>query len=262
LESIPGLASDRWALHRRRWLTLLGAGALPLSARAEDLRVFVPGFPPLLEEREGQASGPLIGWFKRIEALTGDHYNLELMPWMRALEQAKRGGGAVWGISYTEERATALRFSRPTYHVAIHLVALKGSRLRFHSVDDLRGLRIAVIRGASYGAAFDQAGARGQFERLPEARQSAVLRLVLEGRADAAVITGGTRGLQDLLRLHPDLTQLAGLFEVLPEPVVRDPIYLAIPRQWERTELLERFDAAVERIGPVSIEVAASRGGS
>lgn len=224
---------------------------LALPAAAETLLIFGDdAYAPVLYQRPGGVpEGVLVQTLRRAERITGDHYDLQLMPWKRAYELARRGDGGLIGVSYTQERAAIFDYSHPMYDDDIRIVTLKGREFTFGEIGDLKGKLLGGVRGASYGEQVDSAIAAGLIRVDRDIGQVSRLRKVLAGRLDAALIGNGQAGLEAVIVSHPELLANRDRFSVLGKPLARDPLHLAFPKQLGKTEALARFNDALEKLG-------------
>ena len=140
------------------------------AARAEELTVFGDdAYAPVIFQRHGgQPDGVLVRLLRRAESLSGDHYHLQLLPWKRAYEQARRGEGGLVGVSFTQERAAIFDFSKPLYDDDIRLVTLKGHEFPFTDLADLKGKSLGGVIGASYGEQVDKAYQNGDLGSIKD----------------------------------------------------------------------------------------------
>ncbi len=80
------------------------------------------------------------------------------MPWARAMATAKQGLCSGLGEAYyTEQRAQWGSFSNAYFQVNVAFFSLKTHKISYQTLEDLKGLKIGHIRGASVSAKFDAA---------------------------------------------------------------------------------------------------------
>lgn len=241
-------------MQRRRSLSLAlgalvgGAGA----ASARPLRLFADdSYAPLIHLRQGQPTGLLVDLLQRVQALTGERFELELMSWARALSLAMRGLGGVIGASYTEQRATWLDYSEPVYHDDVQILVRKGDAFPFERLTDLRGRTLGATLGASYGEAVDRACRSRLFTLQRDWGVDKRIRMLLAGRTQGALMGSGPAGVALAFELHPELRALRAEVELLPRPLARDPLYLAFPKSLGQRDAVERFNQALLQVHPV-----------
>lgn len=229
------------------WIAL----AAGQPAAAESLKLFADiGYPPLvyLDKGAGKPAGQLVDLLAQAEALTGDRYTVELMPWVRAYQLALRGQGGLLGATRTPEREPLFDFSAPLLSDDIHVVSLRSAGWTYRGLDDLRDKRVGGVRGTSYGAAADQAAAAGQFILQRDNCQRTQLRRLLLGQLDAALVGNGALGFELQWRGH---RELAARHEELlwhPVPLARSGLHVAFPKALMHRPALDRLDAALARL--------------
>lgn len=220
-----------------------------VALQAETLVVFGDdAYAPVVFLVDGNPAGVLPDILSRAEALTGDRYQLQLSPWRRAYELARRGEGGVVGISYTEERAALFDFSKPLYEDNIQIVTLNDRTFPFAHIEDLQGKTVGGVNGASYGTAVDQAIADGLFTVDRDVGQAGRLRKLLAGRLDAAFIGNGMAGFNSVIDSHQDLRDNRNRFTILPTPLTHDQLYLAFAKSLHKQAVLDRFNVALDKL--------------
>lgn len=221
----------------------------PLIAPAEVLVIFGDeSYPPIIYSKNGEPAGILPAIFARLEALSGDDYELRLMPWNRAFELASRGEGGLTNFSRNEERAKVFDYSKPIYDDDIQIVTLKDRVFPYNKLDDLKGKVIGGLIGAAYGEDVDKAIASGTFTMERDISQTGRLRKLLAGRQDAAFVGNGQLGVDLILNSHEELRANRDKFVTLPAPLARDPLHLAFLKTMNKRAALDRFNAALEKL--------------
>ncbi len=149
-----------------------------------------PSFEPLvIRLADGSVNGLVMDILKRINALTGAHFQLTLDDWHRMVAAAKTR--EIDGLSTSAvhaERADHLAFSTPYISVRKLVLVPRGNPQQIATLADLSGLRLAVHASNlhDHKIAESLAGVDIQlFETLEE-----TLRAVIEGRADATIENG------------------------------------------------------------------------
>lgn len=234
----------------RRALLLALAGPVMGAQGQAGWKVFGSDqYGRLLFLREARPQGLLVERLRATESLSGDRFELELLNWPRALALAGSGQGGLIGVSHTPERAQWLDYSLPMYQDELRLVVRADSNLRFSRVEDLRGLRIGMVRATTGGLAFDTAAAAGDFHLIRDWNASERLRALLAGRLDAAVFSNGQWGLDAVLAATPDLQSRRAELRLLEPPLLIDALHLAFPKSMEAGAVLARFNAALKKLG-------------
>lgn len=171
---------------------------------------------------------------------------LEPTPWARAMAELDAGRAGVCGLYSTGQRLLLHDFSSPLFEERLHLVVPVGSDMpeALAGPDGdplavLRGMRLGVVRGWSYGDTLDAARTAGAFVAEEAGSEAQNMLKVAGGRLDGAIITReGAMWLQERL----GLTRLVA---VAPLPLAVLPVHLAFRRQAGQRELLRAFDAAI-----------------
>lgn len=201
------------SLRRRPFtLTLLGAsvGAAPTRAAAP-LRMAVEVDPPyVLPGHEPMGAGIDIDIARQALALgQGPDFRVQMLPFRRALILLESGqADLTLGLGITPERERYLAFSQPYGGEVRHqFITATGSRVVVRALDDLRRLRVGLVRGYAYP--------EGVARTVPQpsswaSSKSSLLRMVVAQRIDVAVIeaeaarwVAGELGLQSALQAQP-----------------------------------------------------------
>ncbi|MFZ6843577.1 substrate-binding periplasmic protein [Undibacterium sp. RuTC16W] len=192
--------------------------------------------------------------FSYLEKTSGLQFDLRRFPWLRALENAYRGDGVIFGISKTPERQKLLRFSEPLFAEQVVLISRCDSVFPYSTLADLRGKVIGVARGASYGNEFDQAANQIFKVEYDTNSNAARLRKLYTRRMDAIVFFSRSVAAQRLVAevnavayttLGAD--QAAGkAFCVLPKPITSVDIHFAIRADADHG-VIAKLNAAILR---------------
>lgn len=134
---------------------LLFVWAQGLAAREIALRA--SRWPPYVEESlpgQGLALSIVREAFRR----SGHTVRFDIRPWTRSLEGTMlgvyEGLATAW---YSEPRARELAYSKPYLLNELRFVARAERRIQVHSLRDLAGMRVGVVRDYAYGEPFDSA---------------------------------------------------------------------------------------------------------
>ena len=235
-----------------RWKVFLGVLFFVtghVALHAETLLVFGDdAYAPVIHNKDGKPSGFLPAILQRASELTGDRYELRLSPWKRAYEMAARGDGGLVGVSLTQERSKIFDFSRPVYDDDIQIVTLKEHTFAYSKLEDLKGKVIGGVNGASYGDEVDRAIGAGLFTMDRDVGQAGRLRKLLAGRLDAAFIGNGSAGFDGIVGSMEELRNNRARFAILPTPLNRDPLHLAFAKTMNKSDAINRFDDAIEKL--------------
>lgn len=231
-------------MKRRHCLAACAAWAS--LARGQVLRVqpigFDEGSPPTMYRSAGQAAArgiypSLVG---AAFASMGRPCELQALPFKRMLAEVDAGLLAAGAVIRTAEREQRWLFSEPYF---LERLAVYSLGAPFRGMADLAGKRVGVIRGWSYGEAFDAARRSGQFQCEEVGADAHNFAKLLRGRLDHVVATElGGRVLLQLPGFEGRITPGAA-------PLGVTPIHLALQRGQEgAAALLASFNAAIERL--------------
>ncbi|MDM4766733.1 transporter substrate-binding domain-containing protein [Pelomonas sp. SE-A7] len=160
----------------------------------------------------------------------GFEWQVQVVPWARALQLAELGQAIAFGVARNSHREAVFEFSETVYTNNVWLVARRDQRLSFARLEDLRGRRICVRRGTSYGDAFDAArGQLFQVEQVDGDLRSRV-RMMLGGRCD--LVPGSHRSSRaGFERRLAEGANFLPQVEVLPTPLSSESIHFAVARE-------------------------------
>jgi len=179
-------------------LTILTLFAAAAGAAAQPVSVaFDSKDPPFMfqgTDKTPQGLYPKV--FAEVFRRMGVAVDLRAEPWKRALSGCDAGDNGVGGIYKTREREAKYDYSAPYYQEHVAVYSLSAAHASFTKLEDLFGKRVAVIRGWSYGAAFDAAAKAGKiktdesdgdgtsFKKLSLGREDFVIAIVEAGDAE------------------------------------------------------------------------------
>ena len=203
---------------------LLVAGLWTGPAFAREIELLAGKWPPYVDERL-PGGGLALAIVREAFRRGGHSVRFSIRPWSRGLRGARlgvfEGLAAAWRSSARENE---LAYSKPYLTNEIRIVTRADRPLTVRSVEDLRGLRLGVVRDYAYGEPFDSA------DFLDRVSSNALLEnllRVLNGQIDATL--DDTRVLQWEIdhRLGPGKQRL----KLLDPPLARRGLYVALSRQ-------------------------------
>lgn len=215
-----------------------------VAAPVEKLRLLSFDLPPYIhadgDDTPKGAAVEMVGEiFKRIDVTP----QLQVYPLARSMAMFGSGrADGIFTVKKTPQRAAQYVFSRhPLFLQQTVLFVRRDSPLRFKGdMRVLAGRSIGLVRGASYGAVFDDAAAKGLFARLESvSHEEANFRKLMAGRIDA-VVSGREVGLATLRRLGgADRVRVAG------KPLEVTGSYLMFSKNAVDADFLRKLDAAM-----------------
>jgi ABC-type amino acid transport substrate-binding protein len=216
---------------------------------AENLVVFGgDAFGPFAFLKEGKADGIMPRMLRRAGEISGDTYDIQLMPWKRAYLRAEKGEGGIFGLSHTPDRAKIFDYSLSMYDNDVKIVTLANKSFSFKKFADLKGKVIGGLNGVSYGEDVDAAVAAGVFTIERDSQTEGRLAKLLYGRIDAALVDGGQLGLDGALGSSEETKKNMNKFVVLPMALVHDPLHLAFPKDMAKKAAIDRFNASLSKM--------------
>ena len=149
----------RLIINRRTLLIVVSLCLFWVSGvKAEYIVLGYVDFPPYeYRDTEGKPQGTLVTVVERIFERADIYLILKYLPFQRALLNAKRGEiDGLFNFYKTEGRRNHFDYSEPIIRNPLNLFVLKNAIIDFNALEDLEGLTIGVMRGYSYGTAFDE----------------------------------------------------------------------------------------------------------
>jgi polar amino acid transport system substrate-binding protein len=232
-------------LTRRHCLTLAAAAATRPGAvhgATETVIAVDAQNPPFMYAgRDGQPHGlyPLL--LRTLFARMDEPLRLQGLPWPRVISGLDRGEHGAGGLYATAERLARHDFSQVLHVETVRVYARRGALRLFERIDDLRGLRVGVLRGWSYGDAFDTAARGAVFQAEPVAADVQNFGKLERGFLDVAV---AIEQAGEPLLASGDYPSV----RVLPNPLTENPTYLAYSKAASQRALLARFDEQLEKL--------------
>ncbi len=213
------------------------------ASAAEPLLVLVDaGNPPFMYNASGvdNAGGVYPSMLQTAFARMGMPLVVKAVPWKRAVHELEHAAAGVGGIYKNDERTAKFDYSDALFVERIAVFYNSQRPIDFHTVHDLFGKRVGVIRGWSYGDELDLARKNEQLlvEEVNGDQQN--FKKLASGRLDAvlAIVESGERALDEgageLAYVKMSATLLAS-----------NPAYLAFSKKANQLETLKQFNKAL-----------------
>ncbi len=226
----------------------VSAEPLKLVCNTPDVRLAEEAnWPPFTMEAAGLATRGLS--YDLVQLIFGRLHlcaEIELLPMQRLLQSARQGKrDGITLISLNPERAAFLAYTSPalmTRRAFVYQRHDRANQIKMDSWADLRGLKIAIVRGRNYPAAFQEARNQGVFSVMEVVAASQMFELLMHGRIDA------------LLSLDMEaaefLAQPAYHGNIVPSvhPYLESDYYLAISRQSPLVQSLPEINQAITEL--------------
>lgn len=214
-----------------------------LHAQGAELKVLVASqvAPKMFVEEDGTPTGYVTQVAVAIVLRAGYKPVVDAVPWARAYKMALEGEGVLAGLSKTAERAKLFSFTDAVLEDRVQVITLKKSGLKIAQFADLKGKRVGIQRGSSYGEQFE--AALPTFHEDRDNSGDARLNKLMVERIDAAVLSGGNPAVKYYCRL-------AGidpsLLTVQTPPLVIDMNYIGMAKNRpDQAEVMAKLNAAI-----------------
>lgn len=158
-----------------------------VSRADERMTVAFESFPPYEYMKDGVAVGANVEVIREACRRMDVTPHFMQLPWRRALLELREGGVDVLssGFRTMEREVYTLYPKHPLARERVVVVGRSGEGVRVGSLNDLRGLRVGVVRQHSYGQEFDSM--RG-LDKDYSTDVVAQLRKLSRGRTDVALV--------------------------------------------------------------------------
>jgi polar amino acid transport system substrate-binding protein len=208
---------------------------------AETVDVYIDAaYPPFMYATADQkAAGVYPALIAEAFSRAGLAVKLHAVPWKRALAESEAGMGGIGGIYMNEQRLMNYDYSDAIFVERIQAVIRKDKAFPFAGLSSLAGKRVGVLRGWSYGDAFDQARAAGLFKAEEVDNDAQNLAKLKAGRIE--VMIAGREGADASIALS-DRPQD---FLVLEPPLVETAAYLAFSKRLGKRDVIALFNQAL-----------------
>lgn len=134
-------------------LIIMGTG----NVSAKTVTLGYVEFPPYEFQNSGQPDGILVDIVSTIFQRSNIKLQLKFMPFKKAFVMAQKGKiDGLFNLYKTEERLNLFDYSESIIQNNLVFFVKKESSLDFQSLESLKGLKIGVILGYTYGDKFDK----------------------------------------------------------------------------------------------------------
>jgi polar amino acid transport system substrate-binding protein len=130
---------------------------VPSYSAAEKITLVFESYPPYESVEGGKIDGIDVAIIREVCKQLGLEPDFQERPWERAQSEVKSGAAdAIFSLFKTDEREKFLFFpSKGLSYEKNIIVGKKGKGVKASSVADLKGKIVGVVKGYSYGDAFD-----------------------------------------------------------------------------------------------------------
>jgi len=114
-------------------------------------------FPPYEFNHQGKPDGILVSIVEMLFEKFNIPLELKYLPFKRAYESAKKGNiDGLFNFYKTKHRQNYFDYSEAVIKNPLVFFVRKDSNITFNTLNDLKGLKIGVINGYTYGEEFDE----------------------------------------------------------------------------------------------------------
>ena len=192
--------------------------------------------PFMFVDANGNTAGLYPILLEAIFQRMGMNVSIKNFPWNRAFEMGKNGEMPLAGVYKNDERMKVFDYSDAIYPNKIMIYVQKGKSFKFETPDDLAGKNIGIMRGWTYGDAFDQAKAKGLFATEEVSSDSDNLQKLVLGRLDCVLAESTIAGQIIKQNGYEDKV------EMLSTPLIVFDAYLVFAKSTNQTELIKTFN--------------------
>lgn len=217
--------------------------AMTVFGASDEVTVVVDqNYPPYMFGTKNQAKGLYPRLIEAVFARIGIEVDIQALPWDEALKAGEQGETAVGGIYKNNKRLEIYDYSSPLYEERLMVYTKTGETFPFNTLSDLYGKRIGLIRGWSYGEAFDAAREKYHFTVEEADSNLRNFEKLVSGKIDCLVV--------DQLAASQIIQEHAWDKQVhqLEKTAADNHAYLVFAKNLKKTALLERFNQALEEI--------------
>jgi len=192
---------------------------------------------PFMSAKDGKA----VGIYPAIIQAAFKHMNvavtLQPEPWKRALDETDNGKAGIGGVYKNADREKKYDFSEKLFTEKIQVFYSKTAPVVFSRLDDLKGKKVGVIRGWSYGDDFDNARKTGAVIAEDGDSDESNIRKLDAGHLDV-VIAVAESGAAIMAK-----DKNVG---VVATPLTQNATYIAFSKTANMKALLQQFDQALK----------------
>jgi len=179
------------------------------------------------------------------ESFTRSGYKMSLSveKWEKALQGSEIGAyeviGAIWKSKMRQDK---LLFSQPYLKNNIVLMTTTSNQLEYHSLNDLQGLLVGILKDYAYDEKFmsDTKILKVQANRLNQN-----LTALQQGKLDVVIADKRLA----LYELKTFMGSSRSKFRFLPKPLASRHLYIAVPKENKQSKtIIEQFNKGLDEI--------------
>jgi len=162
---------------------------------------------------------------------------IQTKPWKRAIQEIDEGLAGVGGIYKNPEREKKYDYSDQIFVEKLVVYFNKAQVINYKAIGDLKGKKVGVLRGWSYGDDFDNARKANTLMAEEVASDDQNFQKLDQGRLDAVIAINETG-----IALMPKYTNVG----FAATPLSQGPTYLTFAKSAKHTDILKQFDQAIK----------------
>lgn len=195
--------------------------------------------PPFMYRDHGRPVGVYPDLLNEASRRMNHKLQIVALPWKRALMKGEHGESGVGGLYKSADRLSKYDFSDKIIDEELQIFVRRDQIGAFSDLSSLEGKIIGVIRGWSYGAAFDEAvkGKKLTVEEVTGDSQN--FAKLLAGRVDAVI------AVRESAEATGALHQVGKEVVALPEILVSSPTFLAFAKSAHKQAVIQDFNVAM-----------------
>jgi polar amino acid transport system substrate-binding protein len=218
--------------------TLLLAALSSFAFSADNLVVNVDeANSPFMYSKGGKAAGIYPGLIESAFKHMNVPVSVETKPWKRAIQEIDEGQAGVGGIYKNAEREKKYDYSDQIFLEKLVIYFNKAHPVNFKEIGDLKGKKVGVLRGWSYGDDFDNARKANELTAEEVASDDQNFQKLDQGHLDAVVAINESGN-----ALLPKFKSIG----YAANPLSQNPTYLTFAKSANKTAVLKQFDQAIK----------------
>jgi len=194
---------------------------------------------PYMDGNKEDAKGLYSVLIKEIFKRADVDIKLEIYPWVRALYFAEKGKGGFGLLFKSKARLKIFDYSDEVFPERMYLYTLKGKDFKFDNIDDLRGKKIGIVRGYSYGESFNKAIKDKKVNVQSVRNDDLNFKKIMGGRIDCLISS------ELLASIYINKHHLEDRIVNLEKPVEDGKVYFVFAKQMNRRNILIKFNQAM-----------------
>jgi polar amino acid transport system substrate-binding protein len=200
------------------------------------------GNPPFMYAKDSKAAGLYPTLLGKIFQRADIQAEFKAYPWKRVLSLGEKGKAGIGGIYKNNERLKIYDYSEPIFSEKLVLYINKEKAFSYNSVEDLKGKKIGVVLGWSYGKEFDEARKNNLFtvEEIPEDLTN--FKKLAAGRIDCliAIELAGQTIIKD--------ENMQNVIVPAETPIAVNDTYLVFSKAAKKKDILDKFNGALAQM--------------